>query len=317
MCEIFVDAAVTSLVVSLLILLAGGLFPFLDVMYGCRWRKYLWLVLAVRLILPFQPWNPEGAEDLLYLLPKKVTGGWLPVILFLVWISGAVLYWIVERGRYQTFKKQLFLTARPVENEQTMEVCRRVWKDISKTGADLDNRSFPVLVSGLVATPMVVGIRQRAVILPSEDYDVDELELIFKHELCHIRKDDCVYKLILSVALGLYWFNPLIHWMVRLAGRDVELVCDSCVTEGMTKAERAEYGRLILDNIVKERYRDMAGASCFYGSSRVLKRRLQNLFDTQEKKTGFALLFAALACLLLFSAVLSGSGMAQLLAFWL
>ena len=49
------------------------------------------------------------------------------------------------------------------------------------------------------------------------------------HELAHVRRRDCLRKLLLIACLCLYWWNPLVWAMVRLANRDMELACDEAV----------------------------------------------------------------------------------------
>ena len=52
---------------------------------------------------------------------------------------------------------------------------------------------------------------------------------ILTHELVHIRSLDCLRKWLLTSALCVHWFNPLVWLMVYTANRDLELACDETV----------------------------------------------------------------------------------------
>lgn len=65
--------------------------------------------------------------------------------------------------------------------------------------------------------------------LPAEGYSGAELPLVLRHELTHIRRWDVAYKLALSLACAVSWFNPLVWLMDRAARRNLELRCDDDV----------------------------------------------------------------------------------------
>lgn len=50
---------------------------------------------------------------------------------------------------------------------------------------------------------------------------------MLRHELCHYKYGDLWYKLLMVAVCDLYWFNPVLRIMKRMAFFDVECVCDS------------------------------------------------------------------------------------------
>jgi len=75
-----------------------------------------------------------------------------------------------------------------------------------------------------------MGILTPAVILPADmKFSRDALETIFLHELVHIKRHDCFYKMLGSVCLALHWFNPLVWGVVRRCSRVQDQVCDDWV----------------------------------------------------------------------------------------
>ena len=93
---------------------------------------------------------------------------------------------------------------------------------------------------------MMTGLFHPVLLLPHEDYEPAALRFILRHELCHLKRHDLAYKLVLTAANAVHWFDPLVYWMLRQADEDVELACDSRATEGMAHAERTTYGETLL-----------------------------------------------------------------------
>lgn len=87
-----------------------------------------------------------------------------------------------------------------------------------------------LLLCEAVGTPMMTGLFHPVLLLPHEDYEPAALRFILRHELCHLKRHDLAYKLVLTAANAVHWFDPLVYWMLRQADEDVELACDSRAT---------------------------------------------------------------------------------------
>lgn len=57
----------------------------------------------------------------------------------------------------------------------------------------------------------------------------DDLKYVLSHEYIHIRRFDLVFKLVLTAALCVHWFDPLVWVMYVIANRDIEISCDEAV----------------------------------------------------------------------------------------
>lgn len=66
------------------------------------------------------------------------------------------------------------------------------------------------------------------------------------HELVHYRRRDLWLNALLLLVKSLYWFNPLMWWMEKLAIRDTELACDEEVLRLLPPEEHALYGETVL-----------------------------------------------------------------------
>ena len=96
--------------------------------------------------------------------------------------------------------------------------------------------------------PLTFGVFRPTVLLPDDlRAGQAQFQLVLAHELAHIRRRDCLRKLMLAACLCLYWWNPLVWIMVRLANRDMELACDEAVLRILGPACKKSYALALLD----------------------------------------------------------------------
>ena len=110
------------------------------------------------------------------------------------------------------------------------------------------SRDPRICVSNSRRAPLTYGVFRPTILLP-EDLPVGDaqFQLVLAHELAHIRRKDCLRKLLLTVCLCLYWWNPLVWLMVWLANRDMELACDEAVLRALGPDCKKAYALTLLD----------------------------------------------------------------------
>lgn len=105
----------------------------------------------------------------------------------------------------------------------------------------------PVYVSASVPSPCLLGlVRQRIYVTPACTEDPIRLRHVLSHELTHRRQGDPWWSLVRAVCLCLYWFDPLVWWAAALSRRDCELACDEGAIRRLGEAERIAYGRTLV-----------------------------------------------------------------------
>ena len=154
---------------------------------------------------------------------------------------------------------------------------------LSDTARDLGVSAPEMIVCEAVTTPAVTGLLRPRLLLPHERYDVQELRYILRHELCHLKRRDMLLKLVLLAANAMHWFNPVVYLMLRQADEDIELACDSAATDGLELPERAAYSRTLLA-AVQSSVRALPATTCFGGTVERLKRRITNVLGAQKKR---------------------------------
>ena len=155
-----------------------------------------------------------------------------------------------------------------------------------------------IYVSGAVKSPCLAGLTP-AVYLTEDVLQTDEAELIVRHELTHLHHLDFLWSLCRTIAVIVYWWNPLIWLAAICSKRDAELACDEAVSAGLSDAQRLAYARAILAQAPRK-----TAALSLAGPP--VKERI--LFLTKKQRT--SVLCVILALLLVVSA--TGCSFAEL-----
>ena len=94
----------------------------------------------------------------------------------------------------------------PCEDEQLQNDLQMLRKQLGI------RRSVALSISDQIGSPTQVGLLKPVVVLPTPMVKSrDQLEPILIHELIHVKRWDCLYRLLAMVGMAFYWFNPLFH----------------------------------------------------------------------------------------------------------
>ena len=313
----------TSLLGSLAILAMLVLKPLWRERYRAKTRCWLWLALAVFLLLPVDfsvknaPVQAAPPKDYTLFVgtdkttiqstdnlfgdmaeksgqspaqvrdtiiqrpvtnPEQKTTRYIPVttILFYGYLAGAAAFLLYQGISYAHFRRTVRRWKRDVARADYAAM-------LSDTARDLGVSTPEMIVCEAISTPAVTGLLRPRLLLPHERYDVQELRYILRHELCHLKRRDMLFKLVLLAANAMHWFNPVVYLMLRQADEDIELACDSAATDGLELPERAAYSRTLLA-AVQSSVRALPATTCFGGTVERLKRRITNVLGAQKKR---------------------------------
>lgn len=315
----------TSAVIAVLLLL----LPLMHKNYTAKWRCAVWLVLAVRLLIPFAPAPQQApieiapATQSITLAAPVQTGAPAPrttgqtaarpaaqtapaaarassspvphtmtlnEILSLAWAAGIALFLLYHLIGYFTFKKSVLRFSKPVEEQHIAELWNEIKKEVGV------RRSVRLLICKKTQSPMMSGFFKPLLLLPDLDYSDADMKIILKHELIHYARKDIWYKLLLVCANAVHWFNPLVYLMTAASNRELEMACDSELVKDSDNAFRKQYSETILSAIHKGNQRQAMFSTYFYGGKNTMKERFTNIFDRNQKRKGiFALCAIILA----------------------
>lgn len=166
-------------------------------------------------------------------------------------------------------------------------------------------KQVAVCVNPLVRSPLLVGILTPMVVLPKMSIPAPELMMIFRHELTHYRRMDFLYKWLAEITVCLHWFNPLAYWVRRQINQDCEFSCDETVVSHLTHAERQTYGETLLRSISVNS--SSIALLSLNGDGKRIKKRLDAIMQYRKASKRAVFTATVLTIALLCGAVFAGA----------
>ena len=314
-----------SVVIAALLLLR----PLLGKRYRSRLYWWAWLLIAVRLVIPWNPSLPDAPvrvevpdQTLVYqaarpseqtvsppeatvTVPPDLSGGatTAPIqppaeipepinyVPALTLAQLLSLLWAAGGA--------VFLCVNLISYARFRQKTRR-WRRAEDDPAvlarfeelkqELGVKKLKLARCSAISSPLVTGFVRPVLLLPGEAYSQSELDAILRHELTHVKRGDLWYKLLILLARSVHWFNPLVHLMARRAERDLEISCDEAVVAGRDADFQYRYGSAVLAAAERGLRQTAPLTSCFHGSKSAMKERLKAIVGKSGRKRGVALL---------------------------
>lgn len=339
--EIFLIIFSLSISGSLIALLLFLLKPIVKDRLSKTWQYYIFLVVIVRLFLPFGPdtslmgmvfnqvgdyiavadnstaapnmdnllFLPDGApqeqadEDAVTpISPAKNIGETLLAWLWLAWLVPAVLFLFRKVANYYRYTRAVKNGCSLITNNHILNIYR-------ETCVAMDIKHAPRLaMNEQVAAPMVAGIIQPVIVLPDTKLKDIDMRYVFQHELTHYKRLDIAYKWLVQVALCLHWFNPAIYWVNREINRNCELSCDENVIRRLDEKDKYAYGDMLLGAIRLDKIAPRATVSLTLSEdTKLIKERLKAILTHKRQSRKLIIMSALLAVCLFCGAACAGS----------
>lgn len=287
-----------SVSVSIVVLILKICSGWMDKNVKLKWRYYLWLFLAVRLMIPLNlsvlPKNYPGINiphEIVLPQSVPVTEEIIPIdegfkgekiptvgIMFCIWLAGMFIYYVQLIFTYQIYKRKVLKNAEKINDIRIIQSLTEIKSEL------VSERNISVMYCRSSYSPMIFGVRHPCLFIPKKKYTGEELYFILKHELIHFKRRDILYKLVLQVANGMHWFNPLVYMLVREADICTELFCDEEVVRGKSYEEKQKYTEIIMDSLEYWKRNSYPFTTHFYGSKKEIKKRFDNILSIQKKE---------------------------------
>ena len=205
-------------------------------------RLLLWLLVAIKLILPF---NIESKFSLIpETLFEKSTDDIAETVSKVVAPSSDVKGELVN---YESVFLLVWLLGVTIILIYGVVSFWRLYKNTRDAIKLKDN----IFQSEKVVSPFVLGIIKPKIYIPF-NLDDETLSHIISHEKSHIKSFDNVTKLFAFILLAVHWFNPLVWVCFKLFTKDIELACDERVVKNYTLEKRKSYAEALLRCAVNE-----------------------------------------------------------------
>lgn len=191
--------------------------------------------------------------------------------LLVVWLIGGLActaYFAVAYGR----SRRVFREALPVENPR-LNALLAGYRTI---------RPVQLRQSDRISAPLTYGVFRPVILVPKGlDWgNTAQIDYILAHEFIHIQRFDAAAKLLLTAALCLHWFNPLVWLMYILANRDMELSCDETVVRYFGENARGDYARTLIQ---MEEEKSGFPPLCNNFSKNAIEERIRAIMKTKKR----------------------------------
>lgn len=249
--------------------------PFTVKHLPSRWQYYIWLLVAVCMLIPFwrlipqrqaqqfterfvppvqtqqvETQSTERAQSGIGFEPSSapysetvnLTENGLTIydLIAYVWLAGTGIFLTLAIGSYAVFLLKKRKNSIALERNSLFNDVKRELKI---------NRNIRVRVSKDTDSPMLVGTLFPIIYIPIKSVDTQALKMIFHHELTHYKHGDLLYKWLTLFVNAVHWFNPFAYLLSANVNQSCEVACDMAVIKNMSDSERQFYMETILDMV--------------------------------------------------------------------
>ena len=322
---------------ALLLLLILGLKPLYKNKFGKRWQYYIWIVVALRFLLPFTPDTTIVGSlfeqfDTAAITNEIPAGPHVPVpvgtgnskaeprqtnramtaaamrepfhkyvCLVFIWPALALVLFVRKVTVYQGFIQYIKAGNIEVSDIKILNLLSDCEEKLNiKTRVELSYNS-------LIASPVMIGFFRPGIVLPVRKLNDKELSFIFAHELVHYKQRDMFYKWLIQIVMCVHWFNPFVYLLEKEVNKSCELSCDEKVISLLDNNARREYGDTLIsflksDNLCKS---SLASVTLSEGAEQ-LKERLGAIMNFKKKDKSNIIFTSVLTLFLVVSAIIIG-----------
>jgi beta-lactamase regulating signal transducer with metallopeptidase domain len=131
-----------------------------------------------------------------------------------------------------------------------------------------------------VAEPLLLGAWRPRVLVPLDferRYSVEERQFVLAHERAHMQRGDTLANALGAAWLCVFWFNPVMFWVVRLLRLDQDLACDAAVLATAGRGSRSRYAQALLKTQLAGEGTLRLPLACHWRSAHPLRQRIAAL----------------------------------------
>lgn len=157
-----------------------------------------------------------------------------------------------------------------------------------------------------VPSPCLVGVLRPRIALNAVSARPENLPFALAHEQCHYRGWDHVWNLLRNILLAVFWFHPLVWLAAHCSRQDCERACDERTIRTLTRGDTIEYARTLIALVSPRKAIFSAPANFMATSLPDMKKRVTLIITRRRIQRWACALFTML--MLLSSAVSFATG---------
>lgn len=314
---------------TLLLLLILGLKQLYKNKFSRRWQYYVWIIVALRFLLPFTPDNTivgslfEKFDTTIMNdnpinpnMPVTVNAGYnesgqeqennninattvvhnplsVYASIFLVWAVLVLVLFVRKITLYQGFIQYIKAGNTEVSDIKTLNL-------LSDCEEKLNIKARVELYHNvLITSPIMIGFFRPSIVLPVGELEDKELSYIFVHELIHYKQRDMFFKWLIQIVACAHWFNPFVYLLEKEVNKSCELSCDEKVLSVLGDKSRREYGDTLISFLKSNNlYKSSLASVTLTEGAEQLRERLGAIMNF-KKKTRLITIISLMAAFLL------------------
>jgi beta-lactamase regulating signal transducer with metallopeptidase domain len=192
-----------------------------------------------------RPTAPPRADSAAALgTPVPATGPDWMAVAGMVWAAGSVCWFVIAAGRVLRFRRLLrYAETAPAElRDRVARLARRLGLARYPRVLLMPGRLAPMLWAAggtprlLVPAGLLGQVRN------------DQLDTLILHELAHLRRRDHWVRGLELLAMGLFWWNPVVWWARHELREAEEQCCDAWVVSVLSGSRRA-YAEALVETL--------------------------------------------------------------------
>lgn len=156
---------------------------------------------------------------------------------------------------------------------------------------------LPVYTAKNLPSPCLYGLPGRQSIYLPEDMteDDEKVKHILTHEYCHYKHADVFWSALRCILLTVYWFHPLVWFAAVLSKQDCELACDEAVIKMLGEEERISYGKTLVSLVTRKTIASdmMCAATTMTGGAENIKERVKRIAEKPHRLAAVLILCVA------------------------
>lgn len=319
---------------ALLLLFILGLKPLYKNRFSKRWQYYVWIIVALRFLLPFTPDTTIVGSlfekfDTAAITNEIPTSPNVPVpvgtgnskaepiqtnreindtamrepfniyvCLFFIWSALALVLFVRKITVYQGFIQYI-----KAGNKEVSDI--KILNLLSDCEEKLNiNTRVELSCNPLIASPMLIGFFRPRIILPVGELEDKELSYIFVHELTHYKQRDMFYKWLIQIVVCVHWFNPFVYLLEKEVNKSCELSCDEKAISILDEKAKREYGDTLISFLKSNNlYKSSLASVTLTEGAEQLKERLGAIMKFRKKSkviTAITAIFTVIVCVCFF-----------------
>lgn len=323
---------------TLLLLFVLGLKHSYKNKFSKRWQYYIWIIVALRFLLPFtfdttvvgglfnnldttmisseitnnQTFPISVDTEYEKVEPTQIKSNItdsiagheplsLTIYLIFGWAVLALILFVRKITVYQGFVQYIKAGNTEVSDIKTLNLLSDCEDKLNiKTRVELS-------YNPLIATPMMIGFVHPRIILPVCRMEDKDLSYIFLHELIHYKQKDMFYKWLIQLVVCIHWFNPFVYLMEKEVNKSCELSCDEKLLSILDEKTRREYGDTLIAFMKStNHYKSSLASVTLTEGAEQLKERLGAIMNFKAKTKTIKMLTGLLTLFIFLSAVFIG-----------